>query len=124
MIKIISWNCKGLGSECKKKLVKDLVRVEKPQVLMLQETKMKDLEILQEIHLIWHSSSGIAASSRGASGGLYTLWNSQIFKVEFSHVTQHWILVRLIHLYSGHFFYLVNVYMPNLFRDKKHAGAL
>jgi exonuclease III len=49
MMKIISWNCRGLGSKGKKEEVGKLIRVEKPSILLLHETKMRDLEALQDM---------------------------------------------------------------------------
>ena len=38
-MKIISWNTRGLGSKKKRRVVKDFLRSEKPDVVMIQETK-------------------------------------------------------------------------------------
>jgi exonuclease III len=40
MMKVLSWNCGGLGSPSKSDLVKSLVKQEKLKVLLLQETKI------------------------------------------------------------------------------------
>ena len=38
-MKIISWNVRGLGSRNKRRVVKDFLRLENPNVVMIQETK-------------------------------------------------------------------------------------
>ena len=38
-MKIISWNIRGLGSRQKKRVVKDFLRFQNPDVVMFQETK-------------------------------------------------------------------------------------
>ena len=38
-MKIISWNTRGLGSRKKRRVVKDFLRLENPDVVMIQETK-------------------------------------------------------------------------------------
>ena len=38
-MKIISWNTKGLGSRKKRRVVKDFLRLENSDVVMIQETK-------------------------------------------------------------------------------------
>ena len=38
-MKIISWNVRGLGSRNKRRMVKDFLRSENPNVVMIQETK-------------------------------------------------------------------------------------
>jgi exonuclease III len=82
MIKVVSWNCRGLGSEKKKALVKSLVQAETLQVLILQEIKLKDEEVLQYSRFMWNFSKGKSVSSQGDSSGLFTLWNPHIFGLE------------------------------------------
>ena len=38
-MKIISWNIRGLGSRTKRRVVKDFLRLQNPDVVMFQETK-------------------------------------------------------------------------------------
>ena len=38
-MKIISWNTKGLGSRKKRRVVKNFMRLEIPDIVMIQETK-------------------------------------------------------------------------------------
>ena len=38
-MKIISWNTRGLGLRKKRRVVKDFLRLENPDVVMIQETK-------------------------------------------------------------------------------------
>jgi exonuclease III len=40
-MKIVSWNCRGLGNSAKIEAVKDLMKVEPADILMLQETKIE-----------------------------------------------------------------------------------
>jgi exonuclease III len=72
MMKVVSWNCRGLGSRDKKE-VRKLLKTENPSILLLQETKMRDLETLQEMQRIWKKGEGKAISSRGALGGIGTI---------------------------------------------------
>jgi exonuclease III len=39
-MKLVSWNCGVLGSDPKLLAVGDLIRSERPQILLIQETKM------------------------------------------------------------------------------------
>ncbi|RVX23043.1 LINE-1 retrotransposable element ORF2 protein [Vitis vinifera] len=43
-MKIISWNTRGLGSKKKRRVVKDFLRSEKPDVVMFQETKKEECD--------------------------------------------------------------------------------
>jgi exonuclease III len=58
MMKVVSWNCRGLGSRVKKEEVRKLLQIENPSILMIQETKMRDLETLKDLQKIWKKSEG------------------------------------------------------------------
>lgn len=45
MIKILSWNSKGRGHPSKTNALKDLINQEQPSIILLQETKQRELEI-------------------------------------------------------------------------------
>lgn len=46
-MKIISWNIRGLGSRKKRKVVKDFLYHENPDIILLQETKRKSCDYRQ-----------------------------------------------------------------------------
>lgn len=41
MMQMISWNCRGLGNPNKAEAIKDLLKIETADILMLQETKVE-----------------------------------------------------------------------------------
>ena len=43
-MKIISWNTRGLGSKKKRRVVKNFLSSEKPDVVMIQETKKEEYD--------------------------------------------------------------------------------
>lgn len=79
-MKIISTNIRGLGSGIKKAWIKDLCRLESPDVIGIQETKIKKWNI-SELGNIWGGNDGGFAMVRatGNSGGLITCWNKKVF---------------------------------------------
>ena len=88
-MRYISWNCRGLGSPQKVEAMKDLVRINKPEILLVQETKMEDGSALHAGNLFWKKGPGNAVSSRGASGGLATFWDSSKYELISDHNTTH-----------------------------------
>ena len=54
--------------------VKDLMKTEPVDILMLQETKIKGEALLEISKKNWQKNVGKAISSRGSSGGIATLW--------------------------------------------------
>ena len=46
-MKVISWNYRGLGGSRKVEALKDIVKTEKPDILLIQETKMRVVETME-----------------------------------------------------------------------------
>ena len=68
----VSWNCRGLGNTLKEVAIRDLVRVMRPEVLLIQETKMEEVDLLRASNMFWKKGPSRSANARGASGGLAT----------------------------------------------------
>jgi exonuclease III len=75
-MKVISWNCRGLGSKMKEEAMKALIMTENPDIMLVQETKLEENLFLQSSKRYWNKGGTKAISARGASGGLGTLWNA------------------------------------------------
>jgi exonuclease III len=118
MMKVVSWNCRGLGSRDKKEEVRKLLKLEKPSILLIQETKMRDLETLQDLQKIWKKGEGKEISSRGASGGIGTFWNVKDFNLEDQVQSQFWLMVSLTRKATCMVYSIINVYMPNNYLEK------
>jgi ribonuclease HI/exonuclease III len=115
----VSWNCRGLGSKIKEEALRDIVRVERPEVLLIQETKMEEVDLLRISPTFWKKGPGKAVSARGASGGLATFWDSTKLELKEEFGTLHWLFTKLIHKDSGHQVSLFNLYVPALLNEKK-----
>ena len=118
-MRYISWNCRGLGSKTKEEALNDIIRINKPDILLLQETKMEDSILYQVGHALWKKGPGIAISSKGASGGIATFWDSTKFELVKEERSDHWIFTNFLHLDSGQQVSLFNIYVPNLFPEKR-----
>jgi exonuclease III len=99
-MKIISWNCRSLGNSTKIKAVKDLMKVEPADILMLQETKIEGEALLEISKNKWQKNTGKAISARGSSEGIATLWKEDQFSLVNSYNTQHWSFTELKHTTS------------------------
>lgn len=62
-----------MGSRAKEESIRGLIRIEVPDILLVQETKLEDSVFLQASKKLWNGSEAKAISARGASGGLGTL---------------------------------------------------
>eukprot|EP00253_Pinus_taeda_P018092 PITA_18092 len=53
-MKIVSWNCRGMGSRIKEEAIRSLIRTEAPDILLIQETKLEDSVFLQASKKLWN----------------------------------------------------------------------
>lgn len=51
MMKVVSWNCRGLGSKLKMDSVRDLIQTEQPGILLIQKSKIEDKRALELCNL-------------------------------------------------------------------------
>jgi exonuclease III len=75
MMKIITWNIRGLNGRSKQRILQDCIIAEKPNILLLQETKCKGAEVETIFQRIWRECTSITTDSIGASRGLAILFN-------------------------------------------------
>ncbi|PNY06212.1 hypothetical protein L195_g002675 [Trifolium pratense] len=72
-MKVLSWNCQGLGNPKTVRALKKLIAYNQPDILFLMETKMHDLsENFKAKFAATYSSYGIDCTlngERGKSGG-------------------------------------------------------
>ena len=95
-MKVLSWNCRGLGSKVKEEAMKDLIRLAKPDILLIQETKMENDSFLQVSEKLWKKGGKTAIISRGSSGGIGMLLDDQKFDFIDTKHSPHWILATLL----------------------------
>ena len=62
--------------------MRDLVRINKPEILLVQETKMEDDSTLHAGNTFWKKGPRISNNSRGALGGIATFWDSTLYDLE------------------------------------------
>jgi exonuclease III len=74
---IISWNCRGLGNVKAVPSIKDLVRVYKPDIIILIETLVHDNKIADLCYTIGFECH-FSVDRIGRSGGIAVLWRNSI----------------------------------------------
>ena len=113
IMKIISWNVRGLGSFEKRKEVGNLVREKKPFILCLHETKLSVFDNTV-CKFIWGDVKADFSfqPSVGASGGLITIWDVTEVKVWATMSFDHVLVILGCFLKTGHRFAVFNVYAP------------
>ncbi|KAL4204312.1 hypothetical protein AMTRI_Chr01g109140 [Amborella trichopoda] len=81
IMKVISWNARGLGATKRKREVLLLVRNHKPNLLLLQETKLPSLSLhdIRDICGIGQVDF-VGVDVIRASGAIWTIWDSSVMK--------------------------------------------
>jgi exonuclease III len=72
-MKIISWNIRGLNGHSKQKLLRDLILVEAPDIVLLQETKFTSEDFDQLLPFCWKQGGVVSIDAAGTTGGLAIL---------------------------------------------------
>ena len=116
IMKVISWNCRGMGGAIKVEAIKDIIRYEMIDFLLIQETKMLEAKTMV-LSWIWKKYHGKAISSKGASGGLATLISNKYSIISMME-SQQWILTEIQEKDDANSLYICNVYGPTHYRDK------
>ena len=109
----------GIGNPKKAEAVKDLLRMEPTDILLLQETKIDEEALLFLSKTKWKKNANMVVSVRGTSGCLVTLWFEVKFILNASFVSQHWIYSEPQHTTSKITIALFNIYVPVNLVEKK-----
>ena len=94
---IVSWNCIGMGNKFKEEALRDMIRLKNPTIILIQETKLDESDMLDVKKQQWKTSVGVSIRARGASRGICALWDNTLLKLDFSQNTQHPFLTCLTH---------------------------
>ena len=122
MMKALSWNSRELGHLSKIAALKDLIAHEKLGIIMLQETKQGHQEMKGIIDQL-KQYEGKICESRGASGGIATIWNQSTWTCISDTINQYWIKVTLENQEDNKRIVIYNIYAQNDFRDKEQCWA-
>jgi exonuclease III len=118
MMKTISWNIRGLNGRTKQRILKDCIKEENPDIVMLQETKCAGLEAEHIFKRLWKDCSYFYLDAAGASGGLAILWNPRHIALEEPFSTAGTLTARYAVIGSNHEGTITNVYGPQNLRRK------
>ena len=84
LMKILSWNTRGINSLRKMKILFQKIKRSNPAIVFLQETKCQANFIQESRSKIWARCESMGIYSKGFSGGLCILWDpSQVSLSDF-----------------------------------------
>lgn len=76
-MKILAWNCQGLGNPCIVQALHQLVKTERPAVVFHSETR-SDARRIDTVERIIGFANGIGVGRQGVDGGVALLWSTEI----------------------------------------------
>lgn len=94
-MKLICWNCQGLGSPLTIQSLQALVAQEKPTVLCLLETKNRE-DVVKRMQKRLKFQHRFTVSPRGLVGGLALFWNEQVTISIISTTMSYIDLIRIL----------------------------
>ena len=119
--KVFCWNVHGLNSETRQRSVREKITESQCAVACLQETKLFDCprSLIKSI-CPGGFDQFIESPSRGASGGILTVWRSNDFKGVLIEVKPFGIVISFTSVHNSDQWFLVNVYGPcqGIMRDE------
>ncbi|XVE54794.1 hypothetical protein DITRI_Ditri03aG0110900 [Diplodiscus trichospermus] len=120
-MKIASWNVRGLRRKEKKRAVKRLIRTGNFDMLLIQETKIKEANPKLP-RWLWGNANFNCEfdNSDGNSGGLLSCWREGFFTMEAKFVSSNFILLVGSILNKSFRCRIGNVYAPNVDSDGQH----
>ena len=87
---------------------------------MLQEKKQGQQD-MKRIIKKFKQYEGCICESRGASGGIATIWNQSTWTCISNVISQYWIKINLECRVDKKKIFIYNIYAPNHFRDKEQC---
>ena len=89
-----------------------------PYIMLIQETKMPDEEVMNRSSLFSKNSVGKAISLKGDSGGIATFCMSNKFNIRSAKENTHWLLIEMPNKSNQDSIFICNVYGPTHYKDK------
>eukprot|EP00253_Pinus_taeda_P028234 PITA_28234 len=111
-MKLVSWNIRGLNSPRKLRMLKHMIKKEKPHMCFLQETKCNNTTLGSILAKAWPGCNSVAVDASRASGGLAIAWNLQVITLSDLHAAHHLIHATFHILGSNIHGNVSNVYFP------------
>ena len=109
-MKLVSWNCRGLGGSQETEVIKIFKSMELVLVLLIQETKKTVEDSLAILKIFWPKGEGFSISANGALGGLLCWWDSEKFVMHTTIENKIWLFIKLEKKENKEMFWIGNIY--------------
>ena len=119
MVRVLSWNVRGLNDSAKRASLRNLLRDWNCDLVCVQETKLGEVELC-DVRSIWssHHVGSSVLKARGAAGGVIVLWNTNTVNLISSSSGEFSVTCFLQMRDSSHQWAFTGVYGPQARVDK------
>jgi exonuclease III len=118
-MKMLSWNIRGLNAKSKQGFLRERIKKEQPDILLLQETKCVGEEASFTLQKCWKQANHVEFDAKGATGGLKMLWNPATVLLDVFFTSKWTITASFSLIGSNKLGYIMNVYGPTRPGDKE-----
>lgn len=117
-MKVISWNIRGSNGTQKIRLIKKRIKMDRPFLLMLEETKSSGQLLKERMTKAWKGCEVMTIDAIGAAGGLAMVWHPAKVTLDQFITTPFSISAQFSLIDSGMQGVISNIYGPANPRDK------
>ncbi|KAK8662391.1 hypothetical protein V6N13_091969 [Hibiscus sabdariffa] len=113
LMKLLSWNIRGIGSNLKVFALKKLLNSVRVNVAFIQESKRVFLSV-GDVSKLWYDDvfDFRYSEAEGNSGGLISIWNPAVFQLSNCTILKNLILLEGIFIPDDFPYMLANIYAP------------
>lgn len=113
---IISWNNRGCNKLSRQVLAKDLIKSNRADIVIFQDTKVEDNKLIRVKNLVWKQANLDSISSIGNQNSyvsLWILWDPRtVLMIRILSNSRRGISTRIVDKKGGFSFILTNIYAP------------
>lgn len=113
-INLLCWNTRGLSSEEKSDVVRNLIKDSRCDVICIQETKWNgnELNYVSRVLPTFFERNCVILSARESSGGCFISWK-RTYMLQNSWTTEHTCSAKLLQIHTGKSVIVTTVYGPS-----------
>ena len=115
-LRILSWNVRGANDGAKRKVLKAFIKMQRVDVVCLQETKLKEVSNRMIRSLgVGRLLEWVAIKAEGASGGILIFWDTRVIQLLEKEEGQYNLSCRSKSLEEDFIWVFTGVYGPTVY---------
>ena len=124
-LRILSWNVRGANDGAKRKVLKAFIKMQRDDVVCLQETKLKEVSNRMIISLgVGRFLEWVNIKAEGASGGILIFWDTRVIQLLEKEEGQYTLSCRFKFVEKDFTWVFIGVYGPTVNGRREEGGAL